>query len=440
MRENLRPWFYLACLVVWVCVGLGPSVLSFSAEQDKLDEKFYANVVVPSPQEIFDGAGRVHESIQKIETWDDYGKALSNVYLYEMYAQKYSRESPWRAEDPQILRNMQMRVDGLRRALGYEMQYLHTRTNKKDASAGVPPEGGFTPEKRMPESAPISRHYWLATWTSWIFAFLILLVRLDATGNSIALELATPWWLALATIFWPVGLFKYPNGDPARQLLRGLRFAAFALTAGMSLSPAVAMAQTKGGKDSKKKSSPWAFSIDARDIRVVGPEPKPDTVVKSMITSPSGWVAIGSLTKSKNAWATTDLFGHTAYNKNGVRIDAVAGITKNSAGATVVPVGTVGGVNKRRWQTVFPFAGYERRLDKPAHHVALVNQTLWKMGKWRVGAETFWKKVSGKPSAWYAGGIVARTIGKKFYGEVVVYRDQPGTWRHRGRLAFAHSW
>ena len=442
MNERLRPWFYAACSIVWIVVGFAPSAYQMNAEQGRLDDAFYATIKALSPEELVAEGVVVSTNMLDAKTWQEYGLALRGIEEYKIRVNKISRETNrWKADsktlDPLFIAEVRLST------IQAVVQMKRSELVESIGTETIPEDGFKIVDTR--KIAPWAI-LWPAVWTSWIFASLVLLVRLEACGFKIWLEMLTFWrfiLFALAVMVWPIGLFKYPTGDPSRQVIRGLRFAAFALTAGLSMAPAMAFAQAKkddGG--GKRRSSPYTLSFDVRNTEVVGPEPNPEVLFKGTLTSPTGWVAQTTDVHRHNGfWATTNLFGHIFFrNQSGVRVDGLVGFSKNSTGATVILAGASGSVNRKRWMTAFPFAGYERRLDKPVKDVYLVNQTLVKMGAWRAGIETYYKKIFGAPTQYYAGGVIGRTIGKKAYAECSVNRDQLDVWRIRGRMTYALSW
>lgn len=433
MNESLRPWFYAACFIVWVIVGLVPAVHTNNVEQDRLDREFYNRINVPSPQQLFDDGTAIISQMQKIQTWDDYQNSLKSMWQHELYVEKPFSLLPDDPKSMQLIRIVQGRLMTMSVLIQQKQRDLELRIGH--------PTGRFEGRPTGRDMTPFSL-LWPAVWTSWIFALLVLLVRIDACEQSVWIELATPWWLALATFLWPIGLFKYPTGDPARQLVRGLRFAAFALTTALGFMPATAFAQQVKKDDGKKKSSPYTLNLDVRNTEVIGPTPNPELLVKGTLITPTGWVVQSTDVHRQNGfWATTKMAGHIAWNKSGVRVDAVGGISKNSTGAVVASAGSIVSVNRSRFVTAFPIIAFERRLDKPMNDFTFANQTLLKLGVWRAGVETSFKKVfNSSPVQYYVGGVVGRNLGKKAYVEVASYRDQTGAWRIRGRTTYALSW
>jgi hypothetical protein len=102
-------------------------------------------------------------------------------------------------------------------------------------------------------------------------------------------------------------------------------------------------------------------------------------------------------------------------------------------------MGFVASISRTRFASAFPLIGFEKRLDKPLKDLTATNQTVAKIGTWRVGAEGSVKKIFGAPLQWYLGGVLGKVIGKA-YGEATVYRNQVGEWRIRGRATYVITW
>ncbi|HBD24840.1 MAG: hypothetical protein A2566_02470 [Candidatus Zambryskibacteria bacterium RIFOXYD1_FULL_40_13] len=421
------------------CLGyrrlLGPAVSQISTEQGRLDDAFYATIQTATLSELSAEFPVLSGNMRDAKTWKEYSQARADLRRFEFKYQKAVRGvKRWKISGEAFddLRMLEARISSINPIITGKMDELRAGPERFN-----PGDIKDVPGGKVASLGPL----WPAFYTSWPFALLVLLVRLRACGFNPWLELSTPWWLTLATLAWPIGVFMYPTGNPGRQVMRSLRFAAFTLTTALSLTPAMAFAQSVK-KDNGKKKDPHVLILDVRTSTPVGPEPNPDGLLKATLTTPSGWVfqTTEVVRPATDFWSATNLFGRRVVNKNGVRVDILGGYATNSTGARVVPAGMSLSVNRKGWLTAFPFIGYEKRLDKPVQDIYAVNQTLLKAGRWRLGLETYAKKVFHAPYQWYVGGVLGRALGKASYLEASVNRNQSGAYTARIRSSIALSW
>lgn len=422
--------FYAACLVGWLSVGVFPSYRAFVAEDEKVQTAFYATIPAMTPEAIA-------EEIKAIiaappgESAVSYFDSLARISNLRESARKGMREG--RELDYPAYTNL----------FGTGIGYLHQAYIKKFGNEAMLParESWEATHKRVgfPEREAVADEgkFWqYAYFTSLPFALLFLLVRLDAVGHSILIELFSPLYLLLAVFCWPIGVFKYPSGDAARQVVRGLRFAAFFLTTSLSGFAGTAVAQTTSPTQ-KKKDDPQTLQIDLRSSKPLGTG-LPDIFGRATVITSKGFFFETVDTARKDRWNLTGVVGKRFMKTRTLAAYVVGGVARSSLGFTSVIAGVQAFQNTKHFSLLLPAVYYER-LDDEKKSFALANFAVVKTKQFRFGTDSSFRKTEGQKVQWSLGPLFARNVGNGFAEAAVIHNSQ-GEWRVRGRLVHSFAW
>lgn len=134
-------------------------------------------------------------------------------------------------------------------------------------------------------------------WHSLPIIAVFFIARIYSQGLSFLLEIVTFYRLILAIVFWPIGLFVYPNMDATKQLVKALRF--ITLILGSSLSCFAAGGTAKKPENTQKKektnSSQTANNLSLSHIVVDFIPLTPNGFKKGEISPEYSWKARTSI-------------------------------------------------------------------------------------------------------------------------------------------------
>lgn len=260
MIRNKEYWpLYVASVVAWIGIFVVPIQVRINHFENLEADRFYQDI----PTTTFEQAHAAIASVNKladVPTSDpkDYYDALKRLRSVEMSMNKAGR-GPW-SEDVMRIRSLYTIISPTTSSLMRAYQEkLGTNVMAEASAKYLDQRTAYRIGPGMAAETPAL--YWSMYLSSIPFALFWFLLRLDANGFSILIEILTFWRLALATVLWPIGLFKYPNGDPARQVMAGLRFATLTLGTAIAGFAGVAKAETNNGSSKRNDDTGKKYSI-----------------------------------------------------------------------------------------------------------------------------------------------------------------------------------
>ena len=436
MPKNLRIAFYFACLLGWVVFGIVPAMRAYSKEDTRVTDNFYEKLDLLTPAEInselenmrseavannpevyFDRLQRIGE----LRLIARKGDLISTGQTQRAYRSIGGRE--WSDTAGQLQKAYSEKFDG------DTMVNTSKRWTTKHAGMG-------SLDQRV-STANIFPFIKWAYIVSLPFMLLFFLARLDANGFSPLVEMLAPWRLALAVLCWPIGLFKYPNGEPARQMVHALRFATFMLGTCLSGFTGTAVAQTTSPSKEKRKDEPHTLQMDFR-VAPFG-DGVPDLLGRTTFISPKGVFSETIATTKPDRWNLSSVIGPRIVNHPTLKGYFVAGLARNSAQATTALAGTQFFWNKPRFSLLLPLMSYERRLDKPTASAAIGGFAFAKTKNWRAGTEFAVRKPLGSKTFWSFAPLLARNVSSGFVEAAVIHNSQD-EWKIRGRFVHIFTW
>lgn len=202
----------------------------------------------------------VKETQSDLKTADNYPIVMREIYQMENSIQKFIAQQ--RAIDKtkfaKTAEMMLMQIGTARNELlrKYQTTFGHDKINSTmEKYRALNPEG-IKPEIAADKYICVANTWELFKICYLAFmpiALIFFVLRLKQTGFKVILEFLAPWKIILATLAYPIGIFRYPTGDPGRQLIAAMRFVVFAILTIFTSGIGIAGAQAKSKSDGKKK-------------------------------------------------------------------------------------------------------------------------------------------------------------------------------------------
>lgn len=410
---------------------------SFDAANEQLETEFYAQVPGLTPEAIAAELQRLNGfAAHPADQPEKYREHIADAFRLRWIIWKGARQSDARLSWPyrRFVGSTEMALSNIQAA--YVNKFGHAvlgdvmKANLVK-SGGPPTEGASL---------------WLALrwmWLAWLpFGGLMLLLWLTNRGFSVVVEVLSPWRFGLALACGPFGFLFYPSGEPAEQLVRGLRFAAFVLGTSLSGFAGTAYAQTgkPDKKDKDKQDDPYTLQLDARTSDAMNRASLRDGFLRTTLISPSGWLGENILTGKEGAWSEWFVVGYAAKRSKKFSFYPVAGATRNSAGATSLQGGAQIYYNTPRFAVLIPVAHYDHRLDKKVRTGVVIGQVFGKADGWRVGLDYLLRAGPDAPNQWSLGPLLGKGFGKRLSAEAAMLRNNLGEWRFRARFVQNFAW
>lgn len=259
------------------------------------------------------------------------------------------------------------------------------------------------------------------------------------------LEFLAPLRPALATVFWPVGVFVYPNGDATQQLVQLGRCLAMVLTTTMSVF-AGGLAKAAEKQSNPKKQQGFSLQLDGHHYeRMDDPDRDPDELVRLNLATPSGFYT--EFLRLRNASSATSFLTAgtpVAHPQSGV-VNAYVGVKtvdKEPEGSKSVLAGIQAFISRKRFSFALPVAHIERVVaSKPTTTVAAVGVATLGFGKrCYAGVESLMKRSDDGSGFWYAGPVLGWKPNSAFVAEAGCFKNSDEEVRCRVRAIQTVRW
>lgn len=442
MRKVSAGWAY-AAIVMALAVVFWPVMSTKSLHW----ERDLRSVAVLTDEQMQEACAAVSASAQVVGEPDDYFDLLGRWKRLE--AAVFAKAEVAGDRDMSVLRQ-----HGLVGKLGQEITLAQARYRQFVAFERIEEARdkylAAHPEHDIPQvlTGISTGEIWRLTYL-WTLPFVLVffLLRLQQNGFSLLWEFVAGWRPALATVFWPVGVFCYPTKDPAVQLVRAARFAALIISSALSFGfgGMAKAAETKPEAD-KKKTQGIGLTLDLRHSEgVSGQGPDPEEFLRANLAFRGTFVewlrvakpglseldelSLGRLVTKTGRTTVNAYLGYKAVVMPASRTESVL------AGMQVFFTG-------QRFRLNLPVAEIERRtVPSAANRLTFSGQTIWRLSqRFAAGLDFATKKTDGIPWQWSLGPVVAFRPQPAIMVEAGCFRYDDGNNRCRLRVLQTFSW
>lgn len=287
---------------------------------------------------------------------------------------------------------------------------------------------------------------WLASYL-WSLPFigLLFLIRIKESGLSVLLEFFDNLKPAIATAFWPVALWMYPNKQPIEQIARAIRFVSSVLAVALSFCfGGIAKAAEK--QSDPKKQHGWSLQIDGhRYERLDDPDRDPADLMRVNLATPSGFYT--EFLRLRNASSATSFLtaGTPVAHPAGGVVNAYTGVKivdEEPEGSKSVLAGIQAFLTRGRFSFALPVAHVERTIaSRPVTTLAVVGITTVGIGKrCYAGVESLFKRSDDGTGFWYAGPVLGWNINPALQAEAGCFGNSDEEVRCRVRAMHTLRW
>ena len=183
---------------------------------------------------------------------------IQNRWLYlQKVTEKYTAEHG-RFEDGFIPLELRVFRNASQTMAALKGEYMrkHSGIDFQQAQHGTEEDISYTEISH----ASVWPFLWSAYLQSILLAMIFFFLRLAHKDLNMIVEF---WRVPLYAVIWPVGVFLYPvRVDPRKQLRQAMQFAAYLLSAFMSLSSMGSIAKAENSSVKKKDASAFVIGAD----------------------------------------------------------------------------------------------------------------------------------------------------------------------------------